>query len=563
MKNDNIVLSQIREDVKRKFDNNDSVRKLYTVLLGRNQGNKINGVDTYTGVVFYSTLKNMTNQKHRMLWELRRDILIGVQNRGYIHPQNVVKVKSIRAQVVINGTTMYSEILNDFTMQKDEDSDRPKETVNCDDIHQVLRTLPLLQKSGSIIRSNDETPYGQAVVLEMGYKGYRNYPNGSVKAVVAQSKFGIKSMNLIDIIQDRMNKYIGIQQEATIKLRYLGIMTPTNIKNYFPISVARQQIAKQNRRNQILGRDTKFRQFAVLVDKFVATSEFDLLLFQKQRIDSDEVGYLQNTGSIGIITLDSDWKFQDLLDTIIDEIKVLEYVSNRLIIPLKSGKTIVQTPENARVYAESVQQQAITNITIFGLDEISVKNTKAFDDKSDDPSIQQGISRNIQTAPSFKRNKRMPKISQGRYQSILGREVTVSIPGVKKIQKGAFRYFGVSYIQDYSDLEVIQSRAFEKQDLKKIVIGKHVRKIGNNAFYGLDLSTRYLSIPENVEFIGSTAFGGNHIDVLKVENPNINLTQTAFLEAGIKKLLLPMALASRYNQVSLLKLDPETTVQFY
>lgn len=62
------------------------MRKLYTVLLGRNQGNKINGVDTYTGVIFYSTLKNMTNQKHRMLWELRRDILIGVQNRGYIHP---------------------------------------------------------------------------------------------------------------------------------------------------------------------------------------------------------------------------------------------------------------------------------------------------------------------------------------------------------------------------------------------------------------------------------------------------------------------------------------------
>lgn len=516
------ILQDIRPEQKGRYNKEAQISLLYTFLLGKNRDNTINGYNTYTGVVVYE-------QRNDLHWEFKKDILVGMQRREMNVGKEEIRPKDLRAQVNIKGTTMYSIIMND---PKNDTSIKPDQ-VNNYNFH-----TPTLQKSGKILQTEQETQYGQAMVLKLNYSGYRKYINGKVKAVVASQIFGVKTLDLIDVIHDKTHKYLQSRADSVLEIWQHGILTPGNINNYFEIEKTRGVINTKIKRLQILGKDSsELSKFAVALDNYVATTEYDILLYQRSFTQGKKLG---DGLKIAVVPQTEDWQIQELVSRLSYNAQITE------VWRKFNGKLNTQYGK----YYNTVIEPKVQDITIIGLKELQPKNMR----EGSNVAIQQRAMLVGRRLNSLRR-------AQTELDRLMFRDgFTLHIPGIQKIQKTALSGVGVVEIQDYNDLEVIQSRAFEQSDLNKIVIGKNVRKIGSYAYGSCKIVMEYLEIPQNVRFIGGSAFMGNSIKVLKINNPNIQITQTAFVGASIKKLMLPMALK---NKIPTLKLRTDTKVQFY
>ena len=546
-------LSCIRTELKGKFDYNKPIQWLYCALIGKNVRNLKNGYNTYTGVVIYK-IKNPKNNND-IHYEIKKDIIIGLQSVESFQGKSEIHVNSLRAQVEIHGTTMYCEILNEIKGKS--------RMIHIKDMHNYDFGVPLINEKGNIIKFENDSGRGQAIVLNIGYSGYINYANGKVRAVVAQSKYGIKKPSLIDVINDTAHYYLNLDKSMVIKLRCLGVLTIQSKQDYFSIDKAKDITISNIKKLAVLKVADKEQKseddynrnpvnFALVLDKHVATRDIDIALFQGSTLLSN---INKKEDSIAFIPIDG-WKLENVLQKIMLTCKIYEQYYTKLyyynIIKNKSGNK--RESKDDDIVNFQFNNMVIGHITILGVDTITEQNMLGYNKNM-------GESPQILQIQLTKGKIRRFNFSMSQYRErLISKDLVIHIPNVTKVQKRAFKSFGVRQIKDYNELTIISQRAFEYQDIKKIEIGPKVTKIGQQAYSNQAVDMEYLEIPNNVNFIGGRAFNKLKIDVIKINNPNIQLQQQAFEGWKGKKLIIPKEL---YNNKFTRYLQRDIKIQTY
>lgn len=445
---------------------------------------------------------------------------------------------------------MYCEILNEIKGKS--------RMINIEDMRNYDFGVPLINEKGNIIKFENDSGRGQAIVLNIGYSGYINYANGKVRAVVAQSKYGIKKPSLIDVINDTAHYYLNLDKSMVIKLRCLGILTIQSKQDYFSIDKAKDITISNIKKLAVLKVADKEQKsandynrspvnFALVLDKYVATRDIDIALFQGSTLLSN---INKKEDSIAFIPIDG-WKLENVLQQIMLTCKIYEQYYTKLY------QNIIKNKDN-KVYFQFINM-VIGHITILGVDTITEQNMIGYNENI-------GGSPQILQIQLFKNNNTLRQVRRFNFsvsqhiEKLVSKDLVIHIPNVTKIQKRAFKNFGVKQIKDYNELTIISQRAFEYQDIKKIEIGPKVTKIGQQAYSNQAVEMEYLEIPNNVNFIGGKAFNNIKIDVIKINNPNIQLQQQAFEGWKGKKLIIPKEL---YNNKFTRYLQRDIKIQTY
>lgn len=311
--------------------------------------------------------------------------------------------------------------------------------------------------------------------------------------------------------------------------------------NYFTIekasNIIRSSIQKLNLLNRV-DQNNQVLNFALVLDKYVATREYDLMIFQSRHYLHGADPLTSRYLSIAIMPINDDWKLENIFNELVQYQKYYIDYAIKILNKQRGSDISFYSALGALNYVR------VSHLTILGVDTISAYNTLGFEEN--DSCLIDNLPVIVSNIFCNKTHIKMHryKFINAQYASrhIQDDRLTIHIPNIKKIQKMAFKAFGLYSISDYNNLEIISQRAFEYSDLHKIEIGPKVTKIGQHAYADQAVCMDYLEIPENVRFIGGSAFKGTNIKVIKIMNPNIEMQQKVFQGWMGDKLIIPKKL---------------------
>lgn len=341
--------------------------------------------------------------------------------------------------------------------------------------------IPELDKSG------DEKERDEQViqVVALKFSGYSNRTkNNKIKAIVADSKRGIYTTNLEDIMKCS-NTIITLEKQILLKLYCTGLLVLQVFrinKFYIPYDVIQ----------------TVYR--SVNIERRIDAYNKQIQLSGGQKVDY-------------FVALNKDWYTTDIAALGFYEVSKGRTSTNMSQIGIYFRKhadeqissIIRKLCRNYPVLIANDNKNCISQLCILGREELT-------------NSDMNGIG-------------------------IPGVKLSLQIENVQKIGKGALAQQGVCSIVDQDNLEIIQSRAFEHSGLKEIKIGNKVQKIGNHTYSKTSIQQVYVVIPESVNFIGGQAFDTCNIINLVIMSKDINITDDAFNGAKIKNIFIQRCLA--------------------